>query len=295
MSDENPSPSPESAEPVEPAASEQPAEPDAEPASEAAAAPAAEPASEPAPVRSRRVPALAVAAALVAVAACGGLGYAVLHGGQGTVAAKPAATPWSSPAPTATKAFGARSGGSHYGSPRLLLLPVPTGYRPGPDVEGYGNDVALGAEQARQLVRGDSQDLSAKERKELDEAVDALHIESAGMRTYLEDGGDLEVQIRIVQMKNKEAAKAQTEYFTAFTKALGVFRTGPKVKGYPKATCVLPPIDKDEKLDGMTCQATEGDLMVTMSADGTRPLAKSAAADLLRRQLDRIKDPGTTI
>lgn len=249
----------------------------------------------PAAVRSRRGLALGLAAVLVAVVAGGGVGYAVLHGKDGRTDAKPAATPWTEPTPTATKAFGTRSGGSHYGSPRLLLLPIPGGYLPGPDVDEYGNDVALDAEQAQRLVKGDSRDMSAKERKELNEAVDSLHIESAGMRTYTQTGGGLVVQIRIVQMRNKQAARAETDYFTAFTKAMGVFRTGPKVKGYPKATCVLPPAEPGDALDEMTCQATEGDLMVTMTADGPRPLAKSDAVDLLRDQLDRIKDPGMTV
>jgi hypothetical protein len=35
--------------------------------------------------------------------------------------------------------------------------------------------------------------------------------------------------------------------------------------------------------------------MVKMSATGTAPLDKAAAVDLLRRQLDRIKDPGESV
>ncbi|SEG88733.1 hypothetical protein SAMN05216223_119129 [Actinacidiphila yanglinensis] len=254
----------------------------------------AEPAPPVAP-RSRRGLALGLAAALVAVVAGGGVGYAVLHDKDGGTDAKPAAAPWTSPTPTATKAFGAKSGGSHYGSLRLMLLPIPTGYSPGPDVDQYGNDVTLDAEQARALVLGDEKGMSAKERKTVGAAVDDLHIEGAGMRTYTEAAGELVVQIRIVQMKNKEAARAQTDYFSAFTKAMGVFRTGPKVKGYPKATCVLPPAEPGDKLDTMTCQATEGDLMVTMTVEGTRPLDKTTAAGLLSRQLDRIKDPGEAV
>lgn len=298
MSDESPGPRP--AEPPAEPPIDPPYGPQAAPELSAVPAPPLPPQfppapAGPAPVRSRRGLALGLAAALVAVVAGSGIGYAVLHGKDGKPAAKHAAGSWTEPTPTATKAFGTRSGGSHYGSPRLLLLPVPAGYMPGPDVDGYGNDVALDAKQARQLVRGDSRGLSAKERKKVDGALDDLHIESAGMRTYTDAGGEMVVQMRIVQMKNKEAAQGVTDYFTAFTKAMGVFRTGPKVKGYPKATCVLPPAESHDTLDTMTCQATEGDLMVMMTVDGTRPLEKSDAADLLRKQLDRIKDPGLTV
>jgi hypothetical protein len=231
---------------------------------------------------------------LVAVAAAGGVGYGVLHG-DGKHGAKAATTPWTAPSPTATKAFGARSGGSHYGSPKLLLLPVPSGYTPGPDADGYGNDVALNAEQAQAMVKGESGGGSAKERKELAESIAALHIESAGLRTYSQVGGGLVIRMEIVQMKNEEAARAEPDYFAALTKAMGVFRTGPKVKGYPKAVCVLAPADPHGSLDSMTCEATEGDLMVVMTADGTKPLRKTEAADVLRKQLDRIKDPGEAV
>ncbi|SDP22513.1 hypothetical protein [Actinacidiphila guanduensis] len=244
--------------------------------------------------RPRRRTALVTAGVLVAVAACGGVGYAVLHGGDGKNGTHVAA-PWTAPTPTATKAFGARSGGSHYGSLRLLLLPIPEGYGPGEDVDAYGNDVVLGVKQATDLFRGDLSDLSAKERKQLDKSIDALHIEGAGMRTYSKNTSDMEVQIRLVQMKNEEGARAQTDFFRDFSKALGVFRDGPKIKGYPKAACFLPPADKSDKLDEMTCEATEGDLMVELEVEGVKPLQKNEAAALFRKQLDRVRDPGEAV
>ena len=121
-----------------------------------------------------------------------------------------------------------------------------------------------------------------------------LHIEGAGLRTY-RAWDDVIIDIAIVQMRNKAAAHARTAYFTEMTKALGVFRNGPKVKGHPYATCVLPPIDPGKKLDSMLCQATEGDLMVTVTVAGTVPLNKQEAADLLAKQLDRIQDPGEAV
>jgi hypothetical protein len=35
--------------------------------------------------------------------------------------------------------------------------------------------------------------------------------------------------------------------------------------------------------------------MVEMNAEGVAPLEQSAAVDLLRRQLDRIQDPGESV
>lgn len=253
----------------------------------------------PAPVsaarRSRRGLALAVTAVLVVVAAGGGIGYAVLRHQDGKPSATPTATLWTPPSPTATMAFGAKSGGSHYGSLALLLLPMPEHYTPGPDVNEFGNDVVLSGGQAEKLVKGDVSALPKKQRKRVGTAVDALHIQGVGLRTYTERDGNLVVQMEIVQMKNKEAAHAGSRFFGEFTEAMGSFRHGPKVKGHPHATCVLPPTDPGEKLDTMTCQATEGDLMVTMTADGTVPLEKDEAVKLLAEQLDRIQDPGEAV
>ncbi|SEO36713.1 hypothetical protein [Actinacidiphila rubida] len=259
-----------------------------------------EPPQAPAPgaPRGRRRLALGTAAALVAVAAAGGVGYTVLHhGGSGAAEAAPstAATPWKEPAPSVTKAFGARSGGSHYGSLALLLLPVPDNYGPGPDVDAFGNDVVLDAHQAQDLVKGDVTDLPAKERKAIQADVDALRIEGAGLRTYTQHDNQLVIQMEIVQMKNKDGARAETRFFTSFTKALGVFRSGPKISGHPQATCVLPPKEHHAALEEMYCQATEGDLMVKMTASGTLPLEKAEAADLLHKQLDRVRDPGQAV
>lgn len=272
-------------------------EPATEPAevseAEPSEAPEAEPATASAP-RSRRGLALGVAAALVAVAAGGGIGYAVLHQDD-PADRKPAAAPWKAPNPSRTGEFGATSGGSHYGRLGKLLLPMPDTYEPGPDVEEFGNDVELDARQAASMMKGSVSGLSKKKRKAVEKAIDNLRLQGAGMRTYTSDDGTYIVEIQIVQMKNKQAAADRTEYFDEFTKALGIFRNGPKIAGHDRARCVLPPTEPGEKLDDMTCQATEGDLLVTMDVTGSVPLHKTEAADLLRQQLDRIKDPGVAV
>ncbi|SNT42255.1 hypothetical protein SAMN05216252_124124 [Actinacidiphila glaucinigra] len=245
----------------------------------------------PAPRRSRRGVALGVAAALVAVVAGGGIGFAVLQH-QKDDGKKASAQTWKAPEPKKTGEYGTQSGGSHYGALGKLLLPVPDGYSLGPDIAEFGNDAELSAERAEELMRGDLGGVPKKERDLVRKAVAGLHIQGMGMRTYREDEARFFVETQIVQMKNKRSAKAGTEFFTAFTKALGVFRNGPKIAGHDKARCVLPPKEPGQKLDSMMCQATEGDLLIRMSVTGTSPLRKTEAADLLKEQLDRVQDPG---
>lgn len=271
---------------------ENPVVPAPEPVPEPEAVPEGAPETASAP-KSRRGLALGIAAALVAVAAGGGIGYAVLHQDD-SADKRPAAEPWKAPIPAKTGEFGAKSGGSHYGRLGKLLLPLPDTYEPGPDVHEFGNDVELDAKQAESMMKGSISHLPKKNRKAVEKAIDDLHLQGAGMRTYRSSDGLYVIEIQIVQMKNKQAAADRTEYFDEFTKALGIFRNGPKIAGHDKARCVLPPTEPGKKLDEMTCQATEGDLLVTMDVTGTVPLHKTEAADLLKQQLDRIQDPGVS-
>jgi len=238
--------------------------------------------------------ALAVAGGLVGLAAVGGVGYVGLHGG-GVTRAGSVATPSASPSPTTSETFGAKSGGSHFGSLSLLLLPMPEDYGPGPDVKQYGDHVELDAKKATAMIEGDVSGLSKQQRAALDASIGSLHIVGAGLRTYASGDDQLVVQMELVQMGNKTAARTAPEYFGAFIDELGGFRAGPKVAGYPQAVCVLPSADSGEDLDTMVCEATEGDLMVTMTVDGPAPLEQGTAADLLSKQLDRIKDPGEAV
>lgn len=249
---------------------------------------------QPQPRKSRKVLALGLAAVFVGVVVGGGVGYAVLKSEQNET--KPAAAkPWKAPTPTKTGEYGTQSGGSHYGTLGKLLLPVPDAYSPGPDIAEYGNDAELSGKQAVALMKESYGHLTAKQRKAARAAVDRLHIEGIGMRTYGYQGGDFVVDMQLVQMKNKQAARSYTEYFNAYTKALGIFRNGPKISGHDKARCVLPPKVPGAALDTMTCQATEGDLMISMTVTGPSPLDKNTAAELFKQQLDRVQDPGEAV
>ncbi|MEU6344401.1 hypothetical protein ABZ883_26030 [Streptomyces sp. NPDC046977] len=241
--------------------------------------------------RSRKGLALGIAAAIVAVVAGGGIGFAVLRH-QGNDGTQAAAKPWKAPRPEKTGTYGVQSGGSHYGALGTLLLPMPSGYGSGPDMAPYGNDVELSGKQAVTAMTQGYHDLPKKTRDAALKAVDRLRIQGIGMRSYAAEDGETLIEMRIVQMQNKQAARAGTEFFSDFTKALGVFRNGPGIAGHDKARCVLPPKKPGADLDFMQCQATEGDLLVTMSVSGVSPLDKKAAADVLADQLDRVQDPG---
>ncbi|WP_333769105.1 hypothetical protein [Streptomyces sp. IBSBF 2435] len=264
------------------------------------------PAPVPAPPgRPPRRTALLVAGALVAAAALGGGGYALSGGGDG--GGGPAALATHRPAPTATRAYGVTAGGTHYGDLGELLLPRPENLRPGPDFLQYGNDTVLDAAEAKQMAEGGDggAKLSAKERKQADAALDAMHIKGAALRTLRGLGTGQVYTVTIVQVGNKPAAGTGPEAFRRLSEASDFFRTGPKIPGHPHAVCVLPDSDaggdsddgdddSDEAdwLDTMYCQATEGDLMVQFEATGPAPLQEDEAVQLVTKQLDRVQAPG---
>jgi hypothetical protein len=232
------------------------------------------------------------------VAAGGGTGYAVLDQGA---AVKATGKPWKAPLPQKTASYGAESGGSHYGALRKLLLPMPQAYVPGPDVAEFGNDAQLSGKRASDLLKAGYRDLPKKQRLAAGKAVDRLGVEGIGLRTYSiygsvgvgTDGDDaLVVEIELLQLKNKQAARGATDFFSALAKEVVDLRKGPKIAGYGNAVCVLPPRDKGVPLDRMDCEATEGDLVISLTATGTTPLPKEDAVALLKQQLDRVKDPG---
>ncbi|MFD8589942.1 hypothetical protein ACFV1B_10420 [Streptomyces sp. NPDC059637] len=242
--------------------------------------------------RGRRT-VLGVVAALVAVAVAVGVGRVVLE--QRESGTPEAEKPWTAPAPEASAEYGAERGGSHYGPLGKLLLPLPDGYEEGPDIGVWGNDVELTGKEAREMAGRAYEGLPAKERRAALKAVEALKVKGVGARTFQDRyDHDLLVEMQLVQMR-KSGAKSLTAFRTELLEELGVFRNGPRIKGFDEARCFLPPKEKGQELDLMICFAYDGDLMVTMTVEGTSPLKKKEAADLLRRQLQRIATPGEVV
>ncbi|MFI0723963.1 hypothetical protein [Streptomyces sp. NPDC021224] len=259
------------------------------------------------PARRKRRTALLVAGVLVVVAAAGG-GYALTRDGDGksTPLAKPSATA----TPTPTRTYAVTAGGTHVGDLGQMLLPMPQGMRPGPDLEQFGNDTVLDAAGAKKLLMGGDTGsrFPSAQRRALESQIDAMHVKGAAVRTYRTADNRQTYQMVLVQVGNKTAAGAQPEAFRGLTADSKYLSKGPEVPGYPHAVCVQPtaPDDSDDSsgddsyddsyddpsVDMMFCQATEGDLMVQFQAVGEGSVDWDEIPALLRRQLDRVKAPG---
>jgi hypothetical protein len=232
--------------------------------------------------------ALKVAALVLAVAAVGAVASAVLrgHGGGDGPSRFPERA-----VPSLRPGYGTKPGGDHFGALGELLLPIPKGYRPGPDADEYGGDYEFTGAQARKHMDDAYDDLPAKQREAFRRNIAALDIQGMGVRTYRPADGRLVVETVLIKM-NKGKARGIASLQNALYGQLGVLRKGPAIHGHPGAHCFLLPATAHGKLGEMFCFAAEGDLTTIMHASGPAPLRKAEAATLLRKQLDRIKDPG---
>jgi hypothetical protein len=227
-----------------------------------------------------------VCGALLTVAALTGAGYAALHAPVDHTKA------WRAPTPRRTGSYGAVSGGAHYGKLAKLLLPVPSGYIPGPDDGQYGNDAQLSASQAASVLEAPYKSLPAAERNLARRSVSAAHVEGLGLRTYQRDDYSAVGELLMVQMRNQTAAKNAAAAFRALAVENPKFRAGPTVHGHHEAYCTVPKHAPASKITTVSCYAAEGDLAVSLTFTGTVPLSASSAATLFQHQLDRVKDPG---
>lgn len=166
-------------------------------------------------------------------------------------------------------------------------------YVPGPDIEEFGNDAVLGAQQAVALMKQGGRGLSADERKESDKAVDRLKVKGIALRSYSD--GKAVTEMRLSQMENTQAIKSLHDVQGQLAHALKELRAGPKIDGHPNAACYLLPKRDKVPLDAMVCTAYEGDIMVSAYTYGAAPLDTGAAAGLLREQLDYVKSPGESV
>lgn len=175
-----------------------------------------------------------------------------------------------------------------------LLLPVPAGYRLGPDAGKYGNDAEVGgAEAAAEMKDGGSRGLAGKQRREFEKRVDKLRVQGLAIRTYTSQDNDLTVATQLVRMKDRKAVRDLYGFKKDLFEGIGVFRDGPAVGGHRRnAACFLAPKDSKRKIEGMYCTAYEGELTLSFTASGTKPFDSSAVAELVKDQLDHITSPG---
>ncbi|MEU2625100.1 hypothetical protein ABZ642_44540 [Streptomyces sp. NPDC007157] len=258
----------------------------------------AEPAvAEPAPVEKRPRDRRRIAA----VTAVGVLVVAVLAGVTCTVVTvqgadrDPGAPVWSLPkAAKDTEASGA-------GGLRGMLLPYGGDtYGRGPDLAQFGSDAAFSGEQANLLRKESIKDLPRSQRRQLERELDRNPVKALAMRSYVNTavapGDEYTMEIVLAQMGNERTVRSMATVRQELLDTLKVFRKGPEIKGYKDSTsCILPPADPAEKLDTMFCTGYVGDVLVTATATAGKPLDKKSAADMLRAQLDRIKEPGASV
>ncbi|MFE5241151.1 hypothetical protein [Streptomyces sp. NPDC056627] len=174
-----------------------------------------------------------------------------------------------------------------------LLLPVPKGFRLGPDIRELGNDGEVDGRQATAVMKEGNRGLAGKERREFDKRIDRLRVQGLAVRSYVSQENDLEVQAEIMRMKDKKAVREFHTFQTGLFDALRVFRDGPKIKGHTRqAACYLQPKDGDSEIEDMVCTAYDGELSISYWASGLKPVDKAAVAEMLKDQLDHITSPG---
>ncbi|MER6122808.1 hypothetical protein ABT173_09005 [Streptomyces sp. NPDC001795] len=249
------------------------------------------------PVRRGRLAAV-VGATLVAAALIAGVGYTVVTvNGADRDAGAPV---WKFPA--AKKDAGVKKASGLAG----MLVPFGTdGFVRGPDIAQYGADAALSGPEATALRKESLRDLPRSQRLRLSKQIEKQHTKGMALRSYLstsEAGNStayadkaFTMDIVLTQLESRAAVRDISTFQSEFLNALNVFRKGPAIQGHKNAHCFLPPQEAGEKLDMMFCSAYEGDVLVTATAYGVRPMDTKGAALLLRTQLDRVTDPGEAV
>ncbi|MEV8456449.1 hypothetical protein AB0467_23885 [Streptomyces sp. NPDC052095] len=174
-----------------------------------------------------------------------------------------------------------------------LLLPVPSGYRLGPDQRDLGNDGELSGKRAAAAMKQSARGLAGKERRAYEERIDKLRIEGIAVRTYVDEDNTLMISTEITRVKNRKAVRDLYGFRTGLMGALDLFREGPKIKEHTKkATCFTPRKGSGDDLASMDCFAYDGEMSITLRASGTKPFDRTAVADLLKDQLNHLTSPG---
>ncbi|MEV6577584.1 hypothetical protein AB0M92_05365 [Streptomyces sp. NPDC051582] len=179
------------------------------------------------------------------------------------------------------------------------LLPMPSGFEPGPDIAVDGNDFYVSGERAVQAQKDVRSGLSGDQRAERDKALADLKLKGMAGRSYYERRESRAMEIRLTQADPQALAK-----FSEFSKKLleltGDDRDAPKIEGFPDARCALQALGKakleeQHKIDTIDCVALQGDVLVAFRMYGPRPFAANEAAALFKQQLSHLKSPGESV
>ncbi|MFI0241927.1 hypothetical protein [Streptomyces sp. NPDC016845] len=254
------------------------------------------------PRRSRRrlVVGLVVTALVLGVV---GTGVGVTASRVATADRDPGAPRWQFPSRghDSTDTVGHREVGAS-------LLPYPVGYEAGPDMDEFGSDKEFSGREATALRKKSLSFLPMTQRRRMERQIDRQKITSMAMRSYasqsMADGG-IVAEITLARMEGSGTARTIVRSQTAVFDAIGVFRKGPKIKGYKDARCYVMPRDAEEVLEMVYCTAYQGDVVVTFSAQGTKKVpfgsagkalvASGEPASLMGAQLDRLGTVGEAV
>ncbi|WP_405972710.1 hypothetical protein OG496_26845 [Streptomyces sp. NBC_00988] len=250
------------------------------------------------PVRKGRIAAVA-GVVLLSLAVAGGVGYTVVTVNGADRDAGDVV--WTFPKVSEEKATGtAKATGL---AAALVPYGLDDGWSEGPDIAQYGYDTSFTGAQATALRKEALKELPLKQRKPLEKEIDKQHTKGLAMRSYVSTNQQstgytnkaATVNIVLAQIGDTSAVRSASRFQNEFLDALGVFRPGPTIKGYKNAECFLSPKDTEEKIDSIFCSAYQGEVLVTLTAESSKPMQTSAIAHLLKDQLDRIKDPGEAV
>ncbi|MGW1532170.1 hypothetical protein [Streptomyces aureus] len=183
-----------------------------------------------------------------------------------------------------------------------MLLPYDDAYTRGPDLGEFGADARLNGRQATALRKESLRDMPRTQRRRLEKEIDEEHIKGVVMRSYASADAyavykkqAFTARVTLSQMENQRTVRNISKAQNELLASLGIFRKGPKIDGHKNAGCFLPPKNSAEKLDMMFCSAYEGDVLVTATVSGIKPLDGPTVARFLTAQLDRITDPGEAV
>ncbi|WP_308293592.1 hypothetical protein [Streptomyces sp. RM72] len=268
------------------------------------------------PGRGRRIAVIGSALLLAAVTVAGA-GYTVVTVKDAD--RDPGAPVWTLPRAAPEKKAEESAGAG--GLARALVPYRIDGWSRGPDLGEFGSDATLSGAQATALRKESLIGLPRSERKELEREIDRRHITGMAMRNYASTGtltadgmtGDSTVTIVLSRMENRSAVRDMATRQNEFFAALDVFREGPRIKGHKDARCFRLPggsgdsgdsggsddLDlfgaSDDPLDTLFCAASEGDVLVTVTADAMQPFDTEGVTALVTEQLDRIAEPGESV
>ncbi|SDL10163.1 hypothetical protein [Streptomyces indicus] len=173
-----------------------------------------------------------------------------------------------------------------------LLLPVPVGYRLGPDIDENGNDSSLTGKQATARLKAAGRGLTGQQRRQFNQRVEKFGVEGVAGRSYVEEQAGMVVETTLTKAKDSKALRQLQSFMTDLLKVLPGSKKGPKVEGHPGVRCTLVPGDKDEPVDDLFCSAQVKGVYVSFYAYGPKPMSTTEAARLLKKQLDHIDAPG---